>query len=59
MRWLFPGQEVRIDARCLDCGEPIIVRMRDEQILEIDPPTAVCHSNVPLPKFAEHSWAFN
>ena len=41
VRWLFPGKEVRIDTVCLDCGEPIIVRMRDEEILEIDPPSAV------------------
>ena len=32
VRWLFPGSEVRIDTRCLDCGEPILIRMRDEEI---------------------------
>ena len=50
MRWLFPGSEVQVDTRCLDCGEPIRARMLDEQILEIDPPTTVAHMNVPLPK---------
>ena len=50
VRWLFPGTEVRIDTRCLDCGEPILIRMRDEEILEVDPPTTVGHMNVPLPK---------
>ena len=50
MGWLFPGSEVRLDARCLDCGEPIRVRMLDEQILEVDPPTTVGHMNVPLAK---------
>jgi hypothetical protein len=32
VRWLFPGKEVRIDTVCLDCGEPIVVRMLDEEI---------------------------
>ena len=50
MRWLFPGTEVRLDSRCLDCGDPIVVRMRDEEILEVDPPTTVGHMNVPLSK---------
>ena len=48
MRWLFPGTEVRIDTRCLDCGEPITVRMRDDEILEVGPPTTVGHINIPL-----------
>ncbi len=26
--WLFPGQEIRIDSPCLDCGEPVMLRMR-------------------------------
>ncbi len=50
VRWLFPGTEVRIDTRCLDCGEPILIRMRDEEILEVNPPTTVGHMNVPLSK---------
>ncbi len=50
VRWLFPGTEVRIDTHCLDCGEPILIRMRDEEILELDPPTIVGHMNVPLSK---------
>ncbi len=50
MRWLFPGTEIRIDTRCLDCGEPIFMRMRDEEILEIEPATTVGHMNMPLAK---------
>lgn len=50
VRWLFPGTEVRIDTRCLDCGEPILIRMRDEEILEVNPATTVGHMNVPLSK---------
>ena len=50
MGWFFPGSEVRLETVCLDCGEPIRVRMRDEEILEVDPPTTVGHMNVPLSK---------
>ena len=50
VRWLFPGTEVRIDTRCLDCGEPILVAHADEEILEINPPTTVGHMNIPLAK---------
>ncbi len=46
MRWLFPGKEIRIDTRCLDCGQPIRIRMRDGEILEIDPPSVVGHANI-------------
>ncbi len=41
VRWLFPGQEVRADTRCLDCGEAITIRMRDDELLEVTPDTAV------------------
>jgi len=41
VRWLFPGKTVRIDAPCLDCGEPIVVEVRDEQILAVEPPGIV------------------
>ena len=58
MRWLFPGKEVSIDTRCLDCGEPISVRMQDDRIIEVDPPTVVGHMNVPFAKALaqEVSW---
>ena len=44
MRWLFPAQDVRIDSTCLDCGEPLSVRFRDEEILALDPPELVAHT---------------
>ena len=50
MRWLFPGTEVRFDTRCLDCGQPIVVRMKDDKVLEVDPPTTVGHVNAPFAK---------
>ena len=58
VRWLFPGTEIRIDTRCLDCGQPILVRMRDEDILEVSPTTTVGHMNIPLAKVlaGEVSW---
>jgi hypothetical protein len=58
VRWLFPGTEIRIDTRCLDCGEPMLVRMRDEEILEATPPSIVGHMNVPVSKWGETSWGF-
>ncbi|HET9922572.1 MAG TPA: organomercurial lyase [Methylomirabilota bacterium] len=41
--WLFPGQTVRVDAPCLDCGDPVSVEMRDGRITWIDPPGVVGH----------------
>lgn len=58
MRWLFPGKEIRIDAPCLDCGEPIVVRMRDEEILEVNPPAAVGHTIVSFMRRSEHSSSY-
>lgn len=44
VRWLFPGQTVRIEAPCLDCGEPLAVTMRDEEILAAEPETIAGYS---------------
>ncbi|MGI9599460.1 MAG: hypothetical protein ACR2QK_25070 [Acidimicrobiales bacterium] len=45
MRWLFPGRTVRIEAPCLDCGDQMVVEMRDEEILSIDPETMVGYTS--------------
>ena len=45
MRWLFPGSTIRIEAPCLDCGEPLVVELRDEEILGIDPTEAVGYTS--------------
>lgn len=45
VRWLAPGQEVRIDAPCLCCGEPIVVEMLDEQISNVDPVETVGYTS--------------
>lgn len=58
VRWLFPGREVTLDARCLDCGEPIMVRFRDDEILEVDPPSTVGHVNVPPSRWSDGSSEF-
>jgi hypothetical protein len=36
---------VRIDAPCLDCGDPVTVEMRDGRIVWVDPPGVVGHLN--------------
>jgi hypothetical protein len=43
--WLFPGQTVRIEAPCLDCGDPVVVEMRDGRLETVDPPGIVGHLN--------------
>jgi len=50
VRWLFPDKEIRIDTNCLDCGQPISIRMRNEEILEANPATIVGHMNMPFAK---------
>lgn len=47
-RWVFPGKTVRMDAICLDCGESTVVVMRDEELHEVEPETAVGIMNYPL-----------
>ena len=41
IRWLVPGKQVRIDAPCLCCGQPIAVVMQDNEIKTIEPDEAV------------------
>lgn len=48
LRWVFPGSLVRIEARCFDCGDPIVVTFRDDEILEVFPDTVVGHMNQAL-----------
>jgi hypothetical protein len=43
--WLFPGQTVRVDAPCLDCGDPMTIEMRDGEFVKVDPPGLVGHLN--------------
>jgi hypothetical protein len=41
--WLFPGETVRIDAPCLDCGDALTVEMRDGRLTRVDPGGVVGH----------------
>lgn len=59
VRWLLPGKEVGIQTHCLDCGQPIFIRMKDDKILEVDPPTAVGYMISPFAYWREGSAAFN
>ena len=59
VRWLFPGREVVVDSRCLDCRGSILLRMRDEEILDIDPETAVGYMPSPFSASRVGSAAFN
>jgi hypothetical protein len=43
--WLFPGETVRVEAPCLDCADPIVVEMRDGELVRVDPPGIVGHLN--------------
>jgi hypothetical protein len=52
IRWLVPGKEVLVETRDLATAEPIRVRYRDEEILEIFPDTVVGHINNPMWKWA-------
>ncbi len=45
MRWLFPGKTIKVEAPCLDCGESMVIEMRDEEILSIDPDTMVGYTS--------------
>ena len=50
--WLFPGQGVRIDSRCLDCGDPIWATMRDGELLDRSDQEMVVCINVPFDEIA-------
>ena len=36
---------LRVDAPCLDCGQPVTIEMRDGRITWVDPPEVVGHLN--------------
>ena len=38
VRWLFPGKEVVVESRCLDCGGSIRLRTRDGEFTPGDQP---------------------
>lgn len=59
VRWLFPGRQVVLATRCLDCGEPISVTTRDEAVVAVDPESAVGFMPAPFARSRTGSGAFN
>lgn len=59
VRWLFPGKEIAVQTRCLDCGDSIHIRMRDYELLEISPESAVGYMPSPFARSRAGSGAFN
>jgi len=43
--WLFPGMMIKVEAPCLDCGDPMVIEMRDGQFVTVNPPGIVGHLN--------------
>jgi hypothetical protein len=56
--WLFPGKEVHLETRCLDCGESITVSMKDGTLLDTHPETTVGYITLPLREWATVANAF-
>lgn len=56
MSQLVPGKEVTISSPCLDCGEPIVIRMKDGSLIEVSPSSAVGHANQPLAAWGSNGW---
>jgi hypothetical protein len=49
---------VRIEAPCLDCGEPVVLEMQDGQILKAQPQGIMGYVSVPFWKwFADIPYA--
>jgi len=45
VRWLFPGSVVRVEAPCLDCGDPMVIEVQDDKILHTDPDEMVGYTS--------------
>jgi hypothetical protein len=41
LRWVFPGKEIVVDANCIDCGETLRLRLKDDEILEREPASII------------------
>jgi hypothetical protein len=48
-----------MDSRCLESGDRIVVRIRDGELLEVSPSSAVGYVNIPLPKWQDYAFSFN
>lgn len=45
IRWLFPGQLVRIEAPCLCCGDLMVLEMNDETLISVEPESMVGYTS--------------
>ena len=59
VRWLLPGQQIVVETRCLDCGGTIRVQMKDDEVIDISPDTAVGYMPSPFARSRAGSGAFN
>jgi hypothetical protein len=51
MTWMFPGKRVKVNAPCLDCGEPIRVVILDGAIEKADPADIHFYVDLPIKKW--------
>ncbi len=56
--WLFPGRTVNISAPCLDCGEPLLIDVRDGEILAEEPSAIYGFTRVAFRDWGKN-WAFS
>ena len=52
--WLFPGEQVTIEASCRGSNAPLRLEMRDGRILAADPPEMVAFVDVPFRRWHLH-----
>ncbi len=55
--FLFPGKAVHIETTCLDCGEPIVIDMRDGRLIDVQPAGSVAYTARGLLE-STGSWAY-
>lgn len=53
MTYLFAGRVVRTDAYCRDCGDAIVIEMRDGAVLRQEPAGLLLHLGVPVARWFE------
>ncbi len=46
--WLFPDQTVTVNAPCLDCGESMVVEVRNGKLLRTSGPAMVSYVDIPF-----------
>jgi hypothetical protein len=56
--WMFPKRSVRIDAPCLDCGEPLRVEIQDGEIQNEDPAGICAFVDIPFREWRSHPLAY-